>query len=825
VAASPFAEGAHVEEEEGEEDRERVAEEEKAAAVPAAKAEAEAAVSRPLAPISTTAAVTRPSSASDASLPPSSSNSNATTATTPAAAVAAASRSSAPARVRSRFVERFSMGAPFAGGVVVGPAIESVEDRVSWVEQFLERSSGDGGGGGGEKAARGEDAAARAAGPAARAGRARAGSSAEEDDEAVAKAEAAAEAAEAAAAAAAASRGPALSSSRPPLAPPSLQPPSPSPPPLSSSSSSLGLHVGVLHFSPGLEPFPLLADPAGYAPDTLDVAADRAELDYWLGVLRDQVPQVVEKAVSSENAARRQERRRRGEEEEEGHDGTEEDGDDASAVEATRRRGAAMGRALAAHLARLHADPAAYGALALSDVFELREECLREFGFADVYALDKRRENAAALEALPQVLAELDAAEAPPPLLRLAQQQWQRRKKEEAAGEGRAGKGRGEGEGEGEEEVKEIDPASAVRRLEALIEGSLAANIFDWGARACVELYEDSGNGSGCSVLGMYRGARENLRSLRRPWRVDTFDELAAVWRKAAAERMNAAAKDNGGNLSPPPPPPVPRPPFKRAIIFVDNAGADVVLGILPLARELLAWGCDVVLAANAAPAINDVTERELRAVVAEAAGGAGGGGADSRCCCPLLAAAAAAGDAAEAAAGGRIPPVPGLRARVPSVGSRLFDLGGGGEGGAAAATARPAASTSPPPPPLFPLASSSSRSPDGSPPASPSDSCSVPPAFPLPGVGRLFVCSNGQGSPCLDLRRVPGSLADACVGADLVVVEGMGRAIHTNFRARFAVSSLKLAMIKNAHLAEALLGGEIMDCVCLFETGVEEES
>ena len=92
-----------------------------------------------------------------------------------------------------------------------------------------------------------------------------------------------------------------------------------------------------------------------------------------------------------------------------------------------------------------------------------------------------------------------------------------------------------------------------------------------------------------------------------------------------------------------------------------------------------------------------------------------------------------------------------------------------------------------------------------------------------LPGVGRLFVCSNGQGSPCLDLRRVPGALADACVGADLVVVEGMGRAIHTNFRARFRVSSLKLAMIKNAHLAEALLGGEIMDCVCLFEGGVAE--
>jgi len=44
-------------------------------------------------------------------------------------------------------------------------------------------------------------------------------------------------------------------------------------------------------------------------------------------------------------------------------------------------------------------------------------------------------------------------------------------------------------------------------------------------------------------------------------------------------------------------------------------------------------------------------------------------------------------------------------------------------------------------------------------------------------------VCGNGQGSPCLDLRRVPDTLADATVGADLVVVEGMGRAIHTNYR------------------------------------------
>ena len=45
---------------------------------------------------------------------------------------------------------------------------------------------------------------------------------------------------------------------------------------------------------------------------------------------------------------------------------------------------------------------------------------------------------------------------------------------------------------------------------------------------------------------------------------------------------------------------------------------------------------------------------------------------------------------------------------------------------------------------------------------------------------------SNGQGSPTLDLRRVPDTLADATVGADLVVIEGMGRAIHTNLNVRF---------------------------------------
>ena len=58
---------------------------------------------------------------------------------------------------------------------------------------------------------------------------------------------------------------------------------------------------------------------------------------------------------------------------------------------------------------------------------------------------------------------------------------------------------------------------------------------------------------------------------------------------------------------------------LRRVIAFVDNAGADIVLGMLPLARELLRMGSEVVLAANTQPAINDITAAELRAVVAAA--------------------------------------------------------------------------------------------------------------------------------------------------------------------------------------------------------------
>ena len=47
-------------------------------------------------------------------------------------------------------------------------------------------------------------------------------------------------------------------------------------------------------------------------------------------------------------------------------------------------------------------------------------------------------------------------------------------------------------------------------------------------------------------------------------------------------------------------------------MIFVDNSGADLILGIMPLVRELLKMNSSVVLVANARPAYNDITLPEL---------------------------------------------------------------------------------------------------------------------------------------------------------------------------------------------------------------------
>ena len=47
--------------------------------------------------------------------------------------------------------------------------------------------------------------------------------------------------------------------------------------------------------------------------------------------------------------------------------------------------------------------------------------------------------------------------------------------------------------------LKDLDSTPPRARLTALIEGVLAANIFDWGAKACVDLYHNG------TILEIYR--------------------------------------------------------------------------------------------------------------------------------------------------------------------------------------------------------------------------------------------------------------------------------------------------------------------------------
>ncbi|CDP12422.1 unnamed protein product [Coffea canephora] len=125
-----------------------------------------------------------------------------------------------------------------------------------------------------------------------------------------------------------------------------------------------------------------------------------------------------------------------------------------------KRRGDAFARAFSAHLARLMEEPAAYGKLGLANLLELREECLREFHFFDAYRSIKQRENEASLAVLPDLLMEIDSMD---------------------------------------EET----------RLLKLVEGVLAANIFDWGSRACVDLYHKG------TIIEIYRMSRNKMQ---RPW-------------------------------------------------------------------------------------------------------------------------------------------------------------------------------------------------------------------------------------------------------------------------------------------------------------------
>ena len=62
--------------------------------------------------------------------------------------------------------------------------------------------------------------------------------------------------------------------------------------------------VGVLHYAPLLEPYPLLQNPESYVPDTFDLQAKTTisaeDREYWLMVLKSLTAGVAERARDSE---------------------------------------------------------------------------------------------------------------------------------------------------------------------------------------------------------------------------------------------------------------------------------------------------------------------------------------------------------------------------------------------------------------------------------------------------------------------------------------------------------------------------------------------
>lgn len=132
--------------------------------------------------------------------------------------------------------------------------------------------------------------------------------------------------------------------------------------------------------------------------------------------------------------------------------------------------------------------------------------------------------------------------------------------------------------------VQWIDATAAECRWELLFRGVFAGNMFDLGSPKTIEMYE----------RGEINFQTIIERVPPRPWFIDGADALI--------ERFGPPAR------------------YRQALIFVDNAGSDIVLGVLPLAREMARAGMRVVLAANDGPALNDITAVELAPLLARLA-------------------------------------------------------------------------------------------------------------------------------------------------------------------------------------------------------------
>ncbi len=126
------------------------------------------------------------------------------------------------------------------------------------------------------------------------------------------------------------------------------------------------------------------------------------------------------------------------------------------------------------------------------------------------------------------------------------------------------------------EHLERVDKLAEGARFEMMTRSILAGNLFDMGAQSVSDDYDEAS----------LPFAEALDRVPARPWLGDDLDAMREDWLLRRPQQV---------------------------VLFVDNAGADMGLGILPLVREMLRGGSEVVLAANEGPSWNDVTAREIR--------------------------------------------------------------------------------------------------------------------------------------------------------------------------------------------------------------------
>eukprot|EP00055_Hartaetosiga_balthica_P005032 m.14108 g.14108 ORF g.14108 m.14108 type:complete len:808 (+) comp4255_c0_seq1:75-2498(+) len=348
--------------------------------------------------------------------------------------------------------------------------------------------------------------------------------------------------------------------------------------------------------------FPLLI--GKYHADTIDLMTDTPARDYWLECFKNNIDREWKRALAVVKS----------------------DHEDEKTI---KHRANAFRSTFLKHMEILSADPSAYGELSVRNILELRQQCLREFGFIDIYENVKWKENELAMTEYKNLVYELDGLNH-------------------------------------EEEIR------------LSIYGVLAGNCFDWGAAEVAKKMEEG-------VID-FHDQRKKIPQYQ--WLRNNLEEFVS----------NCMEKK-----------------YKKVVVFADNSGADVILGIVPFARTFIKGGSNVIIAANSFPVLNDITYVELKGLVEK------------------------------------------LAAIDQIIATALTN-------------------------------------------------------------GTLTILPNGSGSPCINLKRVSLVLAQKSQNADLVVLEGMGRAIHTNFEGVFGCDSLKVAMIKNKWLAEKL-GGSTYDVVCRLDT------